>query len=177
MREDLLIIDEFLPREQALHMASIPITPAPGRHDTEATAVYGRDVIAPIVLDVQSALAQHFGLTEPIYCDYAAASQSTQGMSHQRHADAVTLTGEPNHTPWRVVTAMLYLNDYGADFTGGGELHFPNIDQTVIPRAGRLVGFRCDAIHTHEVPQIQTGSRRALAFWFTHDPSWDQMFV
>jgi predicted 2-oxoglutarate/Fe(II)-dependent dioxygenase YbiX len=176
VRQDLLIVDEFLPREQALEMAQVPMTPTHGRHDAESTLVYGRDVMTPIVLNVRDALSEHFDLTETIYCDYAAASQSTPGMSHQRHADAVTLDGEPNHTSWRLVTAMLYLNDCGTDFTGG-ELHFPLLPQTVIPKAGRLVGFRCDAIHTHEVPQIQTGTRRALAFWFTYDASWNQMFV
>ena len=66
---------------------------------------------------------------------------------------------------------MLYLNSYGTDF-GGGVLHFTRLGQVVEPTAGLLVGFRCDGAHTHEVPAVQWGTRRALAFWFTTDPAW-----
>lgn len=149
------------------------MSPGPGVHTVDAEQVYGREVIRPITARVREALAKHFNITEPLYCDYAAAAQSLEGMAHERHADAVTLNGFPNHTPWRVVTAMLYLNDFGTDFTGG-QLHFPHIGKVIDPVAGRLVGFRCDAVHTHEVPMIQSGVRRALAFWFTHDQSWER---
>jgi predicted 2-oxoglutarate/Fe(II)-dependent dioxygenase YbiX len=92
-------------------------------------------------------------------------------MGHVLHADAETLDGGENHTSWRLVTAMLYLNTCGVDFKGG-QIVFPRIGQTVEPKAGLLVGFRCDGIHAHQVPEVTSGERRALAFWFTKDNRW-----
>ena len=172
MRDDLLIIDGFLEPAVCNELVAIGLPGLEyGRHDCHARLVFDPGLVADLVRQVSEQLRAWFGIEEPLYCDYAAATRSTEGMSHVAHADAETLDGEPNHTHWRLVTAMLYLNTMGEDFTGG-ELEFPRLGQVVQPVAGRLVGFRCDGIHTHAVPAVTSGERRAMAFWYTRDPQW-----
>lgn len=169
-RTDLLIIEGFLDPDTCRDLASAPMSPPPGRHDVNAAPLYGTEVAVSLGTRISEVLADFYSITDPLVCDYLAASQSLPGMGHVEHADAVTPAGDPNHTPWRLVTAMLYLNTHGADFTGG-ELVFPRLNQSVYPVAGRLVGFRCDAVHTHSVPAVESGTRRAVAAWFTTDPA------
>lgn len=169
MTDELLLVPTFLSLAISEAMAEKPMTlPGDGRADVNAYDVYPASLMDAIVHRTSDALAGHFGITEPLFCDYAAASMMTPGMSHTQHADNETADGHPNHTAWRIVTAMLYLNDNPRDFEGG-ELVFPRIGQTVTPKPGLLVGFRCDGVHTHEVAPVILGVRRALAMWFTHD--------
>lgn len=175
MTQELLLIENFIAPAIADGMAHTPMTlPGDGRADISAYLIYHPAAVDDIVHRTSDALMEHFGITEPLYCDYATASKMTPGMSHVRHADAETPDGGPNHTAWRTVTAMLYLNTCGVDFEGG-ELEFPNIGEVVRPESGLLVGFRCDAIHTHEVPAVTSGTRRAIAMWFTHDPRYQDL--
>jgi hypothetical protein len=67
------------------------------------------------------------------------------------------------------------LNTRGVDFHGG-EIRFPLMGRSVDPIAGRLVGFRCDTVHTHEAPPVAFGVRRALAFWCTFDQAHARTF-
>lgn len=97
--------------------------------------------------------------------DYAAYTRVLPGGSHGLHADGVKLDGTPNHTPFRIATAMLYLNDGDVDFAGG-RLCFPILDRKIVPKAGRLVGFLCDLEHQHEVEAVYGGVRHGLGFWF-----------
>jgi len=112
-------------------------------------------------------LEDHFGLPR-LYPDYTAYTTVLEGGSHILHADAVKLDGTPNHTPDRVATVMLYLNDGTKDFAGG-LLVFPKLHREIVPRAGRLVGFMCGLEHMHEVTKVEWGVRHSIAIWFTLD--------
>lgn len=88
------------------------------------------------------------------------------GDSHIPHADNERLESGgwvPNHTPQRDYTGIAYLNH---DFTGG-ELVFPDLDITIAPRPGLLVGFPSNHEFVHAVPKLLSGKRYSLPIWFT----------
>jgi hypothetical protein len=62
-------------------------------------------------------------------------------------------------------SALLYLSDYGSDFTGG-DIIFPKQEITIFPKKGMLVFFRGDLEHPHEVSVITGGSRYAMIMFF-----------
>ena len=62
-------------------------------------------------------------------------------------------------------SALLYLSDYGNDFTGG-DIIFPKQDLKILPKKGMLVFFRGDLEHPHEVSEITGGSRHAMIMFF-----------
>jgi hypothetical protein len=62
-------------------------------------------------------------------------------------------------------SALLYLSDYGTDFTGG-EIIFPKQNLTIYPTKGMLVFFRGDLEHPHEVNTIISGNRYAIVTFF-----------
>jgi hypothetical protein len=62
-------------------------------------------------------------------------------------------------------SALLYLSDYGIDFTGG-KIIFPKQDLTIYPEKGTLVFFRGDLDHPHEVEEIVGGNRYAIVTFF-----------
>lgn len=162
---DLLVVDNYIDQGLIDRLLAEPIPDrAFGRHDWPVDG----DVLNETVWKVSDDLKAFYEIAEPLYADYVALTASDPGQSHVLHADSETLDGEPNHTSWRVVTAMIYLNTKGKDF-GGGSIVFPRIGAEIQPRAGRMVGFRCDGIHAHEVPGITFGIRRAVAMWFTSD--------
>jgi hypothetical protein len=178
---DRIMIDEhFLPPEDAHALASIEVTPVPGREDVRLLD-YVRD--DPPLFEIAQrartrtidALREQYGIDRDVYLDYAALA--TIGPDHARdqhplHADNQTLDGSPNHTPHRVVSALLYLNEQGVDFEGG-TITFPNVDPPVEihPKPGTLVGFRADLAHAHVVDPVTSGHRKAIAWWFTFDPN------
>lgn len=112
-------------------------------------------------------LADFYGLGE-LVADYTAYTRAYLGGAHTLHADAVNLDGSPNHTPWRVASAMLYLNDGDKDFAGG-VIEFPKRDLAVVPKPGHLVAFTCGLDNQHLVTPVVTGVRDAIAFYFTQD--------
>ncbi|XP_020774908.1 urotensin-2 receptor 2 [Boleophthalmus pectinirostris] len=69
-------------------------------------------------------------------------------------------------------TSLLYLADYGSDFTGG---RFIFMDQdgnrTVEPRAGRLSFFSSGSENLHRVERVTWGTRYAITVSFTCDPA------
>jgi predicted 2-oxoglutarate/Fe(II)-dependent dioxygenase YbiX len=111
--------------------------------------------------------------------EFTLLSEMRAGDRHGVHADNERRAEDgkwvPNHTAFRSFTTVLYLNDAGVDFTGG-ELRFTELRQQILPRAGCLVGFRCDHHHSHEVPEVVSGKRYALSTWYTlddlHRESW-----
>jgi hypothetical protein len=92
------------------------------------------------------------------------------GDSHIPHADNERREDGrwvPNHTPQRDYTGVAYLNN---DFRGG-ELVFPDLDITIAPRAGLLVGFPSNHEFVHAVPKVLSGKRYSLPVWFTVNPT------
>ncbi|XP_056913268.1 urotensin-2 receptor 2 isoform X3 [Takifugu flavidus] len=70
-------------------------------------------------------------------------------------------------------TSLLYLSDYGSDFSGG---RFIFMDQdsnsTVEPRAGRVSFFSSGSENIHRVEKVTWGTRYAITVSFTCDPEY-----
>ena len=92
------------------------------------------------------------------------------GDLHTEHADNERREHRrwvPNHTPNRDYTGIVYLND---NFTGG-ELVFPRLNVTIVPRRGLLVAFPSNHRFVHAVPKVLSGKRYSLPVWFTLNPA------
>ncbi len=170
--DNLLIVPEFLtPANYKLlrgRYASLLATGFTPRGTTATDCLLSAvDATAAKTLtdEVAARLRGHFPTLPDLVPDYTSYHRMTVGGSHPLHADAVTLTGEPNHTPHRIASAMLYLSEWSTDFTGG-LIHFPGLDQVIPPRAGMLVGFLTTLDYRHEVTPVISGIRDAVAFWF-----------
>jgi len=68
-------------------------------------------------------------------------------------------------------TALVYLSDYGVDFTGGRFLFIDRdgFNRTVEPRKGRVSMFTSGAENLHAVEKVASGTRYALTVAFTCD--------
>jgi predicted 2-oxoglutarate/Fe(II)-dependent dioxygenase YbiX len=100
----------------------------------------------------------------PLVPETVVLSRLTIGEKHAAHADNCRLMeGKwmPNHTPQRVVSAMLYLND-GFE---GGELVFES-GAVIKPKPGLLVVFPSDQHHVHSVNRVTKGGRFNMSMWF-----------
>jgi hypothetical protein len=91
------------------------------------------------------------------------------GGSNPMHADSVNLDGspiQPDGTPEEIEwSGLLYLNNYGKDFTGG-EIVFPEFDLTIKPEVGDLVLFKGDVPHRHGVNVVESGERKNIVFFW-----------
>lgn len=67
-----------------------------------------------------------------------------------------------NHTPSRVYTSLIYLND---EFSGG-ETTLPVKRLNVKPAKGRLFGFPCSRDYIHGVRPIENGLRVVFTAWY-----------
>ena len=118
-----------------------------------------------------SEIEKHFNLPHKIYPEFMMLQGNYRGDGHVRHADNCRYDAKlsrwvPNHTPDRIVTCGVYLNECGVDFTGG-ELVFPGIGKTVPPRSGLFVAYPSNEHYEHEVPAVQSGARYSILLWFT----------
>ncbi|XP_075313225.1 2-oxoglutarate and iron-dependent oxygenase domain-containing protein 3-like [Odontesthes bonariensis] len=69
-------------------------------------------------------------------------------------------------------TSLLYLSDYGSDFTGGRFVFMDeNGTRTVEPRAGRVSFFSSGSENLHRVEKVTWGSCYAITVSFTCDPA------
>lgn len=69
-------------------------------------------------------------------------------------------------------TSLLYLSDYGSDFTGGRFIFMDqNSNRTVEPRAGRVSFFSSGSENLHRVEKVTWGTRYAITVSFTCDPA------
>lgn len=69
---------------------------------------------------------------------------------------------QPNHTPTRVYTALMYLTD---DFEGG-ETTMPVRGLNVKPKRGRMFGFPCSRDYIHGIRKNHGGVRIAFTTWY-----------
>ena len=124
----------------------------------------------------QSEIEANFTLKHRIYPEFMMLQGNYPGDGHTRHADnrrydETSQKWVPNHTPQRVITAGIYLNHCGNDFTGG-ELVFPALDKKVPALPGLLVVYPSDERFEHEVPPVLSGARYSILLWFTDDPKY-----
>jgi hypothetical protein len=69
---------------------------------------------------------------------------------------------QPNHTPTRVYTALVYLTD---DFEGG-ETTMPLKGLDVEPERGRMFGFPCSRDYIHGIRRNSGAVRIAFTAWY-----------
>jgi hypothetical protein len=85
------------------------------------------------------------------------------------HSDSTKLDGSTfrdDGVPEELeMSAILYLNSSGADFTGG-EIEFPNQKLKYAPVKGSLIHFRGDLEHKHFIHDITSGVRAALILFY-----------
>lgn len=98
-----------------------------------------------------------------VNCNYV---QMTQGASNPLHADRTHLDGTPYHDGEELeFSALIYLNDFGKDYTGG-EIVFPLQDLQIEPKTGMAVFFKGDVDHQHEVFEVSSGIRKNIVLFF-----------
>ncbi|KAJ9587062.1 hypothetical protein L9F63_019345, partial [Diploptera punctata] len=111
------------------------------------------------------------------------SQRNRSDMSHAIHADNCNLheSGECSRKPpaytWRDFSAILYLNDNfeGGEFIFATDISARNVESTVKPRCGRLVGFSAGSENLHGVQGVQKGRRCAIGLWFTFNPIYEEI--
>lgn len=123
---------------------------------------------------IQAVIAETFGLdnslmylTKPTF--FSRINSTSAKTQHDEywhpHIDKVTY-GSFDYT------SLLYLSDYGYDFTGGRFIFMDsNSNRTVEPRAGRVSFFSSGSENLHRVEQVSWGTRYAITVSFTCDPA------
>lgn len=81
------------------------------------------------------------------------------------HYDNINPDGTPNYTPWRHMTAMVYLND---NFENG-EIFWPEFGIEYKPKKGAIAVFPSDINFLHGVREITEGVRYTLSSFYTYD--------
>ncbi|KAL3661002.1 hypothetical protein V7S43_014018 [Phytophthora oleae] len=67
-------------------------------------------------------------------------------------------------------SGLLYLADFGEDFTGGLFSFIDENTETVVePARGRLMMFTAGSENLHAVRKVETGTRYVLSLWFSCD--------
>ncbi|CAJ1081147.1 urotensin-2 receptor 2 [Xyrichtys novacula] len=123
---------------------------------------------------IQAVIAETFDLdptrmylTKPTF--FSRINGTTAKTQHDEywhpHIDKVTY-GSFDYT------SLLYLSDYGSDFTGGRFVFMDqNENRTVEPRAGRVSFFTSGSENLHRVEKVTWGTRYAITVSFTCDPA------
>ncbi|KAM9837836.1 LOW QUALITY PROTEIN: 2-oxoglutarate and iron-dependent oxygenase domain-containing protein 3 [Aulostomus maculatus] len=123
---------------------------------------------------IQAVIAETFGLdpnlmylTKPTF--FSRINSTMAKTQHDEywhpHVDKVTY-GSFDYT------SLLYLSDYGSDFTGGRFVFMDqNGNRTVEPRAGRVSFFSSGSENLHRVEKVTWGTRYAITVSFTCDPA------
>jgi predicted 2-oxoglutarate/Fe(II)-dependent dioxygenase YbiX len=139
-------------------------------HAIRAASQPAHDLIGAARRDIAELVTHQFAVSHPLYVEYTLLSSMRAGDRHQRHADRERRRDdggwEPNHTPDRDYTGIVYLNSAALQFDGG-VLRFPEPGTEVNPLAGRLVAFGCDRQYEHEVTPVTSGARYSLSCWLT----------
>lgn len=81
------------------------------------------------------------------------------------HYDKCERDGSANYTPWRHMTAMIYLNE---DYENG-QIFFPEFNLEYKPKKGAAVVFPSDINYLHGVREITQGTRYTLSTFYTYD--------
>lgn len=124
---------------------------------------------------IQAVIAETFGLdaslmylTKPTFFSRinSTAAKTQHDEYWHPHIDKVTY-GSFDYT------SLLYLSDYGSDFTGGRFIFMDqNGNRTVEPRAGRVSFFSSGSENLHRVERVTWGTRYAITVSFTCDPAY-----
>lgn len=103
------------------------------------------------------------GLTQANY------QNMTKGGKNDLHSDTTNLDGsplQPDGSPEEMeFSGLLYLNNCDEDYEGGNVL-FPKQDLDLRPKRGDMILFPGDVEHIHEVPEVRSGERKNLVFFY-----------
>jgi hypothetical protein len=102
-------------------------------------------------------IKQHFGYSGPLYPETVNLVSWPPGLEMTPHVD------QDLGFEQRMFAAVGYLND---DYEGG-EIYFPEIGQSIKPKAGMMVAFHCGPRHRHGVRATQGSLRYTFPTWFT----------
>ena len=164
----LVVVPSFESRRACIAIVDAARLAPPVRDTPTLREVAAEQLMRPSVSRIHNAVAQTLDGAQ-CTVDYAAVTEMRVGGSHPPHADAVRRAPgggwEPNHTPRRIRTALLYLNSNPEEFAGG-ELVFRRSGVTIVPRAGTLVIAPTTGSYEHEVLEVTRGVRWLLAVWF-----------
>jgi 2OG-Fe(II) oxygenase superfamily len=110
-----------------------------------------------LVYEQIQVLHQHFAYSGPLYPETVNLVSWPQNLEMTPHVD------QDNGFDQRMFAAVGYLND---DYEGG-EIFFPEINESIKPKAGMLVAFHCGPRHCHGVRATKGGLRYTFPTWFT----------
>jgi hypothetical protein len=138
-------------------------------HGNKVVYSYGLSGVKPIDWVIEELQKRYVdpSFPGPLYLETAVITRLYEGQQTLGlHADAVGRGNVPNRTPFRAVSAILYLTR-----CHGGELVFPHLAATVSPSESLFVAFPSDDWkYAHLVNPIKPGEPRdTLAMWFTRD--------
>jgi predicted 2-oxoglutarate/Fe(II)-dependent dioxygenase YbiX len=103
-------------------------------------------------------LHRHFAYSGPLYPETANLVSWPKNLEMAPHVD------QDEGFAQRMFAAVGYLND---DYEGG-EIYFPEINESIKPKAGMLVAFHCGPRHRHGVRPIRGKVLRyTFPTWFT----------
>ena len=102
-------------------------------------------------------LRQHFAYTGPLYPETVNLVSWPQDLEMIPHVD------QDDGFAQRMFAAVGYLND---DYEGG-EIYFPEIAESIKPKAGMLLAFHCGPRHRHGVRATKGNLRYTFPSWFT----------
>ncbi|XP_049810913.1 2-oxoglutarate and iron-dependent oxygenase domain-containing protein 3-like [Schistocerca nitens] len=125
-----------------------------------------------VKLKIQQAVAYHFGLdytaihlTHPTFFSRLTDAPPKTVHDEYWHPHVDKETYESFH-----YTSLLYLSDYGKDFTGGRFVFVDKeFNKTVEPRKGRVLMFTSGSENVHYVEPVTSGTRFAITVSFTCD--------
>lgn len=164
----LIVFPEFESPERCEAMISAARGTTAVRELPNLREVAAGDLVKPSLGRIRDTIVRAYECGD-VDLDYAAVTEMRVGASHRAHADAERRTRdgrwEPNHTPQRTFTALLYLNSNPDAFVGG-ELVFRHDEVTVTPKVGTLVLAPTSGRYEHEVREVTHGTRWLLAVWF-----------
>ena len=164
----IVVLPEFEPRRRCEAIIDAATMAQAVRDTSTLREVAATSIARPVIHRVHETVAR-IGGDAGVVVDYSAVTAMRVGASHPPHADAVRRNAhggwEPNHTPQRTWTALLYLNSSPESFRGGA-LVFRRSGVTVVPRAGTLVVAPTTSAYEHEVLEVTQGVRWLLAVWF-----------
>jgi Rps23 Pro-64 3,4-dihydroxylase Tpa1-like proline 4-hydroxylase len=124
----------------------------------EALDLYNKDnLLSDIVKRIGTHLSSHYG--EDIELKSLFHSVMTPGAVNPLHWDNYIENGQDD------ISTLFYLNE---DYVGG-ELHFPNQNKIIKPKAGTFIFFKGEESLMHEVKEVIEGNRNAFVgfFWPT----------
>lgn len=121
------------------------------------------DLVTKALVSIRKSMEQHYGFEMDLV--NASYTEFYTGPGIDMHSDSTKLDGSTfrdDGVPEELeMSAVLYLNTCGVDFTGG-EIEFPNQGLTYSPIKGSLIHFRGDLDHKHMIHDITSGVRAAL---------------